>query len=418
MIRPLLVVLALMACASTFAQNNSASPYSFFGFGDVRFRGTVENRAMGGLGVYSDSIHLNLNNPASLGKLKLTTFGVAGGQSFLNLESETAKEDASSTTLNYLALGIPLNKLGAFSFGVLPYSSVGYRIEDLAENGTSLNQFNGEGGVNRAFLSYGIQPFKGFSVGATAHYNFGKVTNSQLGVSEGVQFATRQDKESSLSGISFDLAMNYEYAFKNDYTLYTSFVFRPEAEITSKNTQNISTISFTAVGSEVPIETVTSDLGASAETITKLPQNMTFGLGFGKEKKWFLGAEYSILDNEELGNPFNRVGNEVYEDGSRFSAGGFFIPNYSSITSYWQRVVYRVGVRYEETGLRLNNISTNDFGMSFGVGLPVRNFSNVNLGIEYGQRGTTFQKRIKENYFNINISLSLNDKWFVRRKYN
>ncbi len=418
MIRRLFVIVAIMACASTFAQNNSASPYSFFGIGDVRFKGTVENRTMGGLGVFSDSIHLNLNNPASLGKLRLTTFGVAGGQSFINLENDTTKEDASNTTLNYLALGIPLNKLGAFSFGVMPYSSVGYRIEDESEDGTSVNRFNGEGGINRAFFAYGIDLFKGFSAGVTGHYNFGKITNSQLGITEGVQFATRQDKESAISGLSVDLALNYERSFKNDYKLYTSFVFRPEAELTSKNTQDISTITFNAVGNELPIETVTSDLGANAETISKLPQNMTFGLGFGKERKWFLGAEYSILDNEELGNPFNRVGNEVYEDGSRFSAGGFFIPNYSSITSYWDRVVYRVGVRYEETGLRLNNISTNDFGMSFGVGLPVRNFSNVNIGLEYGQRGTTFQKRIKENYFNINISLSLNDKWFVRRKYN
>ncbi|NER18206.1 hypothetical protein [Spongiivirga citrea] len=418
MIRRLFVIVAMMACASTFAQNNAASPYSFFGIGDVQFKGTVENRAMGGLGVFSDSIHLNLNNPASLGKLKLTTFGVAGGQNFFNLENDTTKEDATSTTLNYLTLGIPLNKLGAFSFGVMPYSSVGYRIEDVNETSTSVNRFNGEGGVNRAFFAYGIDLFKGFSAGATAHYNFGKITNSQTGITEGVQFATKQDKESSISGLSVDLALNYELSFKNDYKLYSSFVFRPEAELTSKNTQEISTITFNAVGSEIPVETVTSDLGANAETISKLPQNMTFGLGFGKEKKWFLGAEYSILDNEELGNPFNRVGNEVYEDGSRFSAGGFFIPNYSSITSYWDRVVYRAGVRYEELGLRLNNIGTYDFGMSFGVGLPVRNFSNVNVAIEYGQRGTTFQKRIKENYFNINISLSLNDKWFVRRKYN
>jgi len=59
--------------------------------------------------------------------------------------------------------------------------------------------------------------------------------------------------------------------------------------------------------------------------------------------------------------------------------------------------------------------------MSFGVGLPVgtpRNpFSNANIGLEFGKRGTTDANLVKENFVNINISLSLNDRWFQKRKY-
>jgi long-subunit fatty acid transport protein len=57
-----------------FAQEGTSSPYSFYGIGDVRFKGTVENRSMAGVAVEQDSIHMNLENPASFANLKLTTF--------------------------------------------------------------------------------------------------------------------------------------------------------------------------------------------------------------------------------------------------------------------------------------------------------------------------------------------------------
>jgi hypothetical protein len=58
----------------SFAQEGTASPYSYYGIGDVRFKGTVENRSMGGVAVEQDSIHINLQNPASFANLKMTTF--------------------------------------------------------------------------------------------------------------------------------------------------------------------------------------------------------------------------------------------------------------------------------------------------------------------------------------------------------
>jgi hypothetical protein len=57
-----------------FAQKNFLS-YSFYGIGDVRFKGTVENRSMAGVAVEQDSIHMNLENPASL-LIKITTFAM------------------------------------------------------------------------------------------------------------------------------------------------------------------------------------------------------------------------------------------------------------------------------------------------------------------------------------------------------
>ena len=110
------------------AQENTSSPYSFFGVGLNKFNGTAENRAMGGMSIASDSIHINLQNPAGYGKLGLTTYALGGSHSTVNLESSNSSDKASSTTFDYLAMAFPAGKLG-FGLGVIPYTSVGYELE-------------------------------------------------------------------------------------------------------------------------------------------------------------------------------------------------------------------------------------------------------------------------------------------------
>lgn len=70
----------------------------------------------------------------------------------------------------------------------------------------------------------------------------------------------------------------------------------------------------------------------------------------------------------------------------------------------------------------VNNEDITDFGITFGVGLPLDAtndpFSNINIGFEIGKRGTTSADLIQENYFKINLGISLNAKWFNKRTIN
>jgi hypothetical protein len=156
-----------------------------------------------------------------------------------------------------------------------------------------------------------------------------------------------------------------------------------------------------------------------AETELTLPSRFSFGAGIGQPRAWFVGGEYTLLTTSEFANPIVSIQNSNFENSSNFSVGGFFIPDYKSFASYWKRVTYRAGFYTENTGLVINDKTIREFGMSFGVGLPVGNvFSNANIGFEFGKRGTTNQNLIQENFFTLRISLSLNDRWFEKRKYN
>jgi hypothetical protein len=149
----------------------------------------------------------------------------------------------------------------------------------------------------------------------------------------------------------------------------------------------------------------------------KIPAKYTFGSGIGMDKKWFLGAEISFQENSKLRNRFKDINNATFENSTRISLGGYFVPKHDSFSNYFSRVIYRAGFRYENTGLVIRNESINDYGMTFGIGLPV-GLSKINLGFEFGKKGTTSQGLVQENYFNLNIGLSLNDLWFRKREIN
>jgi long-subunit fatty acid transport protein len=151
----------------------------------------------------------------------------------------------------------------------------------------------------------------------------------------------------------------------------------------------------------------------------KIPTITTIGLGFGEDKKWFLGAEYSFQQLSSFENRFLSIENQTYKDASSYALGTFYVPDYASFDSYLKRVTYRAGIRYDMTGIVVNEKEIDNFGITFGLGLPLGgSFSNMNLGFEWGKRGTTAADLIEEKYFRVNIGLSLNDRWFQKRKIN
>ena len=440
MIKKLCLVFAVLLACNSFAQEGTSSPYSFYGIGSLKFKGTVENRSMGGLSVHTDSIHINFRNPATLtgnniaispfnDESRPVKFTVGGSHSNTTLKTDGASDEATATSFDYLAINFPMGKFGA-AFGLVPYSSVGYKLDatgTVNDSVVTTNRYNGTGGVNRAFLGLGYQITKNLSVGVDARYNFGKIENSSVEFlfddeGEPLQYQSRQFDRSDLSGLSFNLGAYYKTMVTDKLELMTSLTYSPKSEITSKNERRFATIVTNPnTGQDFEINTIDADLVAEGldETTLTLPAKTTFGAGIGEPRKWFIGADYTLLQTSQFSNRIFDAENATFEDASTFTVGGFYIPQYTSFNRYWKRIVYRAGIRFENTGLKINNESINEFGISFGVGLPVgRLFSNANLGVEVGQRGTTNQNLVQENFVNFQLSLSLNDRWFVKRKFN
>ena len=335
MINKIIVSLCLFLSLASFAQEGTSSPYSFYGLGDVRFRGTVENRSMGGLSVLSDSIHINLQNPAQLASLKLTSFAVAGTFTPTKMKTSTQEEKSQRTTLDYLAVGLPSKKFG-FGFGLIPYSSVGYKILNLAtETDPTTRRYSGTGGINKAFFGMGYQITKKLSVGADLQYNFGNIETKSVNFIDGVQYGSREINRSEVSGVNFNLGLAFQSKISKKLTLFSGLTYTPQADLNLANERKIATIQFQINGGERVVDEEEIDVDDSK---LKMPSKLTFGTAIGQVRKWMIGTEITFQGTSDLGNRFNDISNASYENSVRYSLGGYYIPKYTSYTSYLSKV--------------------------------------------------------------------------------
>lgn len=419
MIKKIIVSICVLLSISTFAQKGTSSSYSFYGIGETKFKGTTENRSMGGLSIFPDSTHVNLQNPAGFAGLKRITFSVSGSYNTTKAESNFGEGNSKNSSVDYIALGVPLTEKWSAGLGLMAYSAVGYRIQDettVSDDFITANEFQGTGGVNRVFFSSGYKLTKNLSFGATVEYNFGQIETSSLEFLESVQYGTQELNTSQATGFSMNLGAMWEKKVTAKHKLFLSAIYTPESTLSLSNTREISTIQYSLTTDPFIIDKNQIEV---ADTDIKVPTKFAFGAGFGEERKWLLGAEFTMTQSSSLENRFNDIAKATFEDGKRVAIGGYFIPQYNSFTSYLKRITYRGGLRYENTGLIVNDKAIDDMAVTLGLGFPMTgSFSNINVGMEYGRRGTKAADLVRENYLNFTVSLSLSDKWFVKRKIN
>lgn len=423
MIRKTLAASMLLLSITAFSQKTNTSPYSFFGIGDKNNGNTAEQVAMGSIGAaFADSYHLNLANPASLSSLQFTAYTIGMESIFMNAKDNANSENARATYISYLAVGVPLAKNAGMSFGLLPNTSVGYSLVSSVLDAEGLTQeataYQGEGGTNKVFLGFGFQLFKGFSVGVQGNYIFGKIQNNITNQGKDVSLGTKYETNATLKGLTFNSGFQYKTKINDKFDFHLGGNFEMEGDIDADGKELLYSVSL--INFELPRDTI---LNVDNKGTLNIPLKSTLGIGVGQENKWFAGIDYSFQKKINLkGTVFNNFSKIAYDDYSQIAVGGFYIPKLNSITSYWERVTYRAGVKFEKTGLLVDpvGLGTNftaidDFGISFGIGLPMNNqLSNFNLGVELGKRGKKDQGLVQENYINFRLSFSLNDKWFKK----
>lgn len=426
MIRKSLTFFLLFISTFLFAQRNTSSPYSIFGVGEEFGTKTVEQIGMGGIGAAFKSYkYLNFVNPAANANLTYATyvFGLLNNE--LSVKSSDVNQTTNTTSLSYFALGIPISKKLGFVFGMQPTSAVGYSLRnsifDSEDNLIDLTTFSGTGSVNRLYTGFGWNIHKGLSVGAEIDFLFGNIENSVLNSRLNVDLSTRNVEDTDIRGGSLKVGVHYETELKNKLQISLGASAVLENTLKATGNEYLYSLTLTTDGGEIPRDTIFEG-GLNGRLLR--PLKTVLGGGIGKADKWYAGVNYSFQNAIVNSGYFNNSNNAfLYDSSSSLSIGGFYLPKSNSISSYWERVTYRIGMKYEETGLLVNGnpgsnnfTSINDFGISFGLGLPLGNrVSNINFSGEIGKRGTLDNGLLQENYFNLRLSLSFNDIWFKKR---
>ena len=406
----------------TFSQNNTGSPYSLNELGELNFLGNVSSVSMGGVESSIDSIEFNINNPSSLAKLKTTNYQIGTFYKSTGISNSLSTDRYNSANINYVAIGIPVKNFG-FGFGVLPYSSTGFSLQasESYSNDNSIDSrlFFADGNINRAFLSGGISLNKNISVGATVNYNFGKFSYQLFNQYDEVSYGIYSNSSSELSGFNYNLSTSFTLPLKDDLLISVVYNYHPSNKLKSNNSQSIFTATSSTLNTESLGDFVDVDLEGRQQRNTNLtiPQKSIYSVGLEKKNNWFVGIQYEDKLSSTFNNEFLNIENVSYRNSKVLSLGGYYIPDASSLTSYWKRVKYRFGIKNERKSIIVNNLPVNQFILNLGLGLPLSGLSKANLGLEFGKVGND-KNAIEESYFALRLGLSLNDIWFIKRKYN
>ncbi|MDN5204457.1 hypothetical protein QQ008_23895 [Fulvivirgaceae bacterium BMA10] len=419
--RYLLILLISIVYCGADAQI-SISPYTVHGIGDVHSSGLTNNIAMGGIGVSNgQNWYLNLINPALLVKNNFTVFeaGIVFEQRELTNNSDLSQKN-SGGGLNYIALGFPVMAgRWSSSIGLMPYSTVNYNI---LENSSVVGNpdvpvaynYVGDGGLTRAFYSNGVRIGKNFAVGVTASYLFGSImkeSNSAIGNSTTpVNYSSSIIERTSVSDFMFTTGAIYAQPISEKTAINFGVTYQLAADLSAKNFRRGELRAPTIID-PIVADTIVNNVDGTLG----LPSSLAFGLSLEKTFKWTFGIDLHLNKWSEFKN-FDGSSDGL-KDNYVLNIGGEITPDITSVDSYFKRVTYRAGVNIERAPFEVNENQINDFGINFGASFPVKGISTMNWTFKFGQRGTTNDNLIKENYFRVYFGLTFNDRWFIRRKF-
>ena len=471
--RIFLLCFFLLQFSTGKAQTATSSPYSRYGIGDLTGKGFSQNFAMGGttIAMQNDSLpmfFINNGNPASYSNIRLTTADLGINYSRVQLQNSSIKKSINSASISNIALAFPFKKWWGASVGLMPYSSVGYKVSDHQEISTIGGVdflYEGSGGINQVYFGNGIKPFYGLprlflnskkhtrlvqeknkaeinrilkrkkswqnlSLGANASYLFGGFDNSRRSIfsSSTSSFSTRDMTKTRVSDLYLDYGAQYSFTIdsvrgrglKEHVKILMGATFSTQTNVKAK----IDSVSYNyytdAQGYQRSLDTIENTQNTKG-TLT-FPLSFGFGLGFQKGDRWLVAADFAV-QNWSTYKAFDQSAG--LKNSMRISLGTQYVPNSkaSGQGNYIKRMHYRIGVRYAQTAIELKNTQLTEQAVSAGIGFPVgrnyllQSFSMVNIGLEVGQRGTVSNDLIKEQFFKVTLGFTLNDRWFVKPKF-
>ncbi len=420
-------LLALTFSLGVLAQSGTNSPYSQYGLGLQSEQATGFSRGMNGLGLgFREHNQVNYLNPASYSAIDSLTFifDVGFSGQLTNFSENGNKVNAKNADFEYAVAAFRLFKNLGLSFGILPYTNVGYsyasKVDYYNTSSNYTNTYSGSGGLHQVFLGLGWQAFKGFSIGANVSYLWGEYTRAVVN-SYSDDYAKRVSKVYSAS------VTNYKLDFGVQYTLPVSKKDELTIGVTYSPGHSLGADALCNVISTNPSTAVSDTAKYSVSNGLYLPNVIAGGVAWNHDQKLTLGFDYNYQNWAAKGFPVYSVKNQVasysldnnyYMNRHKFTFGGEYCGD-ENARSFVKRIRFRAGASYATPYYRINGQDgPSEISVSAGVGIPIVNSYNnrslLNVSAQWVRSAAN--NLIKENTFRINIGLTFNERWFMKWK--
>jgi len=389
-------------------QNNTNSPYSIFGIGELEYSGGGKNMAMGESGIALRSeITLNTANPASLTAIPMQSLATDIGVNFkfTNLRNEYKSANVMNGNISWVSLAFPINRRMAVGISLNPMSSIGYTIYSSKDlEGTSASYpvtYKGAGGLSEASISLGGLVTKKFSLGLSSSVIWGsllKTTIEQPSVSAAI---TRTDDTHYL-GVYLKPGFQYQTKLGSKTVLTIGGI----AEISSY--LNGSTDLTIASGSTTIISKT------QEESQIKLPFNAGAGMSLDFNNRFLMTFDYERSDWKNADINFDTQKLSV---NNSFHFGVELAPKYD-LQRLGQAKRYRFGVLYQTGYLNIYGTQISSYAATCGAAFPLmKDRNSINVSMEVGRQGSLQNQLVRETYAKLNLSFNFWERWFAPRKF-
>jgi Long-chain fatty acid transport protein len=399
------------------AQENS--PYSRYGVGNIKSWENIANRGMGGISV-SDNSSLVVNplNPATYTGLKLTSFQAGLEAAAIRVNKDGLTNRSGYASLAYVNMGFAVSKNMGISFGLMPQSRSRYNMQriDTFQANPVYNRYRGNGGLQKMYLGAAYR-IKDFSVGANIGYSFGTISK---GIDNNFEdtlkiFSNRYDDTSRLNGLFWSVGGLIDKELNENYRLKVGLSYTGSQRMNT--TRDAIWRSYTGDPEDPLYETVI-DSSINNKGKVVLPSSVHAGATLARGDYWSVGTEFSFSDWSRY-RSFDMP--DSMQQSWRFRIGGAFTPDVNSVTHYWKKMTFRAGAYTGADVFRFHGQTINLSAVTLGIGYPIRrtnlSVGQINVSFEAGSRGTESAGLVREGFTRFAIGLTLNDKWFIKRKY-
>lgn len=416
------LVLSALTTMPAFAQSGTNSPYSQYGLGDLTDEGVGFNKGMGGVGYgFHKGNEVNPLNPASYASIDSVTMIFDGGLSgqITNFKEGGRKLNAKSGGFDYITASLRLIPHVGVTFGVMPYSNIGYNYTTTtridAEN-KIVGTYKGDGGINQLFLGAGFQLFKSLSVGFNFAYIWGDVERTVTTAASSSVNILHKEYNAAISNFKFDFGVQYTQPVSAKGELTLGAVFSPGHKLNADPYCRITTSNTSIVKADTTTYTITNGL--------KLPTSFGVGVAYNHDQKLRVGADFKLqkwgsIDFPAFDNTTYALRSGLLKDSYKVNLGAEWIPNPRSTRSVFHHIRYRVGAGYTTPYYYINGQDgPKDLQLSLGLGIPIMNAYNnrsiINISAQWLHRSA--DNLITENTFRLNIGITFNERWFSKMK--
>ncbi len=411
----LLVFLLVTLSVAALAQNNTNSPYTRYGYGQLSDIGSSNSKAMGGVAYgLRDGSQVNFANPASYTAVDSLTFIFDGAVSLqnTNFSNGALKQNAKNSSFDYVTMQFRVAPWCGMSFGLVPYSNVGYsmseyrRDEAYPESSSSVT-YSGDGGLHQLYVGAGFKIFKNFSVGANFSYLWGDISHavSLTFPSDANQLPFLRSTNAKLKSYKLDFGMQYTQMVGKKHALTLGAVVSPGHDIDNR----------TSVETQVGNSTTGATVNARDSLATYgIPLSVGVGLAYVYDSRLTVGADF--LFQQWNKTSYMNAG-DAFCSRTRIGVGAEYIPNPMG-RSYLAHIKYRIGAYYSQPYYKINGLrAADEYGVSGGFAFPLmRSRSLLSVTAQYVRTKGKHPSFLDENTLRVSIGITFNERWFFKSR--